>query len=382
MGLQLGLLGLGLAVFALILWDALRRRRRAAEEAEQEADELDPEEQARREQLERELPSLAASEQPRTRQDLDPLFDHIEVFDDDPIPVLTQKTPSPAQMLSEEQDSSAAEEVPFKPSLESMRALFSYDPGFAEASQVAAQERQQNEPAEHLMPSDVESTEEVAWSEAADPMDLPAPSDVGMAAVETDQSDLVDLHLTPPNPAQSRASQTHEQTAQQDLTEAVTELEKSTWKSAEEFITLNVTAQPGQLFSGALLLKVAQTIGLELSANGFYHYIEPQGTGLGYSLMNMYSPGRFDPSQLDQVATSGLVLVMPLPGPKDPKQVFERMLATAQIFEHNLQAELQDEQRSNLTQQTIEHYRQRIQDFERQRRLKKMKAGRHDAAAP
>ncbi|MFK7159796.1 cell division protein ZipA C-terminal FtsZ-binding domain-containing protein [Marinospirillum sp. MEB164] len=381
MGLQLGLLGLGLAVFALILWDALRRRRRAAEEAEQDAEEYaDPEEQARREQLERELPSLTSAEQPRTRQSLDPLFDHVEVFDDDPIPVLTQKTPPLDQGLFEDRQTGSTAETAFKPSLETMRELFSHDPGFAEASQAAAQSRQVTDSVSPSTREDTFSTAADAdWLEMSDSQQaFFEDADLDAHAREADHHDLEDLNITPP----SSATSAHPQSTMSTTMQQITELEKTTWKLAEEFITLNVTAQPGQLFSGALLQKVAQTIGLELSANGFYHYVEPQGTGLGYSLMNMYSPGRFDPSQLDQVATSGLVLVMPLPGPKDAKQVFERMLATAQIFEHNLQAELQDEQRSNLTQQTIEHYRQRIQDFERQRRLKKMKAGRHDAAAP
>ncbi len=49
------------------------------------------------------------------------------------------------------------------------------------------------------------------------------------------------------------------------------------------------------------------------------------------------------------------------------------MLATAKAIAKQLQGELKDENRSVLTGQTIEHYRERIRDFSRRQRLEKRK---------
>lgn len=54
-----------------------------------------------------------------------------------------------------------------------------------------------------------------------------------------------------------------------------------------------------------------------------------------------------------------------LPGPRHPKQAFDVMVAAARKLSQELNGELKDDQRSVLTAQTIEHYRQRIVEFER-----------------
>ncbi len=60
-----------------------------------------------------------------------------------------------------------------------------------------------------------------------------------------------------------------------------------------------------------------------------------------------------------------------LPGPRHPKQAFDVMVAAARKLAHELNGELKDEQRSVLTAQTIEHYRQRIIDHERRSLMQK-----------
>ena len=56
---------------------------------------------------------------------------------------------------------------------------------------------------------------------------------------------------------------------------------------------------------------------------------------------------------------------MGLPGPRHPKTAFDLMLAAARKLSEELNGELKDDQRSVLTAQTIEHYRQRMAEFER-----------------
>jgi len=45
------------------------------------------------------------------------------------------------------------------------------------------------------------------------------------------------------------------------------------------------------------------------------------------------------------------------------------MIAAARKLAHELNGELKDDQRSVMTAQTIEHYRQRIVEFERKKQL-------------
>ena len=56
---------------------------------------------------------------------------------------------------------------------------------------------------------------------------------------------------------------------------------------------------------------------------------------------------------------------MNLPGPEDSMQAYEAMLETARCLVKNLGGELRDQTHSVATKQTLEHYRQRIRDFER-----------------
>jgi len=52
---------------------------------------------------------------------------------------------------------------------------------------------------------------------------------------------------------------------------------------------------------------------------------------------------------------------------------FDAMLLTAKNIAAELGGELKDENRSVMTGQTIEHYRERIRDFSRRQQLEKNK---------
>lgn len=372
MGLQEGLILLGAAVFLLILLDALRRKRAAARRGQQD-DLDDPEEQARREQLARELPGIDDPEIKRSRKDLDPLFDEINIFDDDPIPVLRK----PVQLDAGEVDLDADPEAS-PMSVDEVRRLFERDPEFdAEAKRTAQQFQEE-----------LQNQQPLQWDEQVG-VDLPMdPSEV---------DDLVDIEPPPSKqPTAQKVSKPVEQKtpkpkevvaeppaepetpeADDDLRSSLlVSLEQLTWGKAEEFLTININAPEAAPFEGHKLLYLMDMIGMQLSPSGFFHYLEMQQgqSVLGYSMVNMFSPGTFNKDTLDEFTSYGVVLVMALPNTSRPQAIFERMLETARVFERNWDAELQDEQRSNLTLQTIEHYRQRIQDFERKTRLKAIKA--------
>ena len=99
----------------------------------------------------------------------------------------------------------------------------------------------------------------------------------------------------------------------------------------------------------------------------FFHRTEFEaGRGaIQFSVANMMQPGVFDIDNMSDLATPGLVFFLTLPGPEDMMKAFDYMLETAQAVARNLKADVLDESRSALTQQTIEHSRQQIRELER-----------------
>ncbi|NLW03711.1 MAG: hypothetical protein GX029_00500 [Pseudomonadaceae bacterium] len=440
MGWQEGLMLLSGIIFISAVIYIVRRKRAAAGSEE---DYEDPEEVARKAELVRELPSLFSDEEKTpSQQGLDPLFDEIEVFDDDPIPVLRNKQPTaeslqaafanklgPSQVneLSQSNEAVVDQELAWA----KMRRMFAVDPAFVEASRTSIEEQQKElleiqerkrilaqaqeaaeleeqqpefleEQEQELEFDDLEFEEQELEDQALQQQALEeylAESSNEVASEHYNEDDLVELH----HPSSEQAVNAIELQLEQDLddteqleqpaqvaeidpeererdlrTALLANLEKNAWGSSEVFLTINVNAPAEQPFLGDHLAKFMDMIGMKLSETGFYHYVEEKDGQpyLGFSLVNMFSPGCFSPDMDEDFTTAGVVLVMPLPNTPLPMAVFERMLATAKVMEQSWSAELQDEQRSNLTQQTIEHYRQTIKDFEYQTRVNAKKAGR------
>lgn len=420
MGLQEGLILLGAVVFLIVLLDAIRRKRAAARLSEDDYE--DPEEIERRAQLARELPSLDLDgKKTASQKGLDPLFDDIEIFDDDPIPVLRNKqqssdtltpktkaldvTESPSQPEVEELETEVEVEIGSEAEKEAsleeaehteeelawnkMRRMFAVDPSFAEASRTSMVLHQKElqkfqEIKSNLALDQLNEQEEAEFEETLE---------TSRRLIDYSLDDLVELKHPKPrqpikeakNPLLEEPEEAQEiveispEEREKDLRHALlTSLEKSVWGSSKVFLTINVNAPSERPFIGSHLRQFMEIIGMKLSESGFYHYVEEKDeqSYLGYSLVNMFSPGSFDPHTEEEFVTAGVVLVMPLPNAPRPMAIFERMLATARVMEKNWGAELKDEQRSNLTQQTIEHYRQTIKDFEYQTRVNAKKAGR------
>ncbi len=134
-----------------------------------------------------------------------------------------------------------------------------------------------------------------------------------------------------------------------------------------ELIVLNVMAAPGAKFGGREMLEILLACDLRLGSMNIFHRFEKAG-GKGreqFSVINSVEPGVFDLDNIDAFETPGVGFFMRLPGPDDPMEAFECMLETARCLVKNLDGQLLDDRHSAATGQTVEHYRQRIRDFER-----------------
>ena len=141
----------------------------------------------------------------------------------------------------------------------------------------------------------------------------------------------------------------------------------------EEILIIQVVARNEEGFKGPALLQSILESGLRYGSMDIFHRHESM-TGNGeklFSMANALNPGTFDLDDMDMFSTRAVCFFMGLPGPRNTRQAFDLMVAAARKLAKELDGDLKDDHRSVLTAQTIEHYRQRISDFERQRLTQK-----------
>src|SRR5690606_33201952 len=137
----------------------------------------------------------------------------------------------------------------------------------------------------------------------------------------------------------------------------------------DEVLVIHVVSRSEEGFQGAALLQSIMESGLRFGDMDIFHRHENM-TGYGdvlFSMANALKPGTFDPDALETGHVRAVSFFMGLPGPRHPKQALDLMIAAARKVGQELGGDLKDDRRSVLTAQTIEHYRQRIAEFERKR---------------
>lgn len=135
----------------------------------------------------------------------------------------------------------------------------------------------------------------------------------------------------------------------------------------DEFLAVYVLAKNDAGFNGADLLQILLACDLRFGKRSIFHRHEyKNGTGpVQFSMANISEPGTFDLNTIESFQTPGICFFISLPGPEDPLKAFDYMVETAKCIARNLDGELKDEARSAMTAQTLEHYRARVQEFER-----------------
>lgn len=139
----------------------------------------------------------------------------------------------------------------------------------------------------------------------------------------------------------------------------------------EEVLILNVIVPEGQQMSGAVLLPVLLTLGFKFGEfNIFHRHQETNGEGeVLFSLANMFNPGTFDIDNIEQFTTHGISLFLSLPAAGESQAVFNMMHNAAKKIAAEFNGQVLDGQRSVLTRQTLQHYNDRIREFERRQLL-------------
>ncbi len=156
----------------------------------------------------------------------------------------------------------------------------------------------------------------------------------------------------------------------------VTESSVSSSSDLQEVLVINVKARKGTEFHGNDILQQVLENGMRYGAmNIFHRHQHDDGEGpVIFSMANMLKPGVFDLKNINELSTAGVTFFITLPVyDNNNMAAFELMVTAAKNIAEALDGELNDENRSIMTAQTIEHYRERIRDFSRKQQLAKNK---------
>ena len=133
-----------------------------------------------------------------------------------------------------------------------------------------------------------------------------------------------------------------------------------------EILVMHVRATADDGFNGSDLLQILLACDMRYGEKDILHRHEKaEGKGcLQFSVANMLEPGTFNLEDINSFRTPGVTFFMTLPGPEDAMQAFDCMLETANCLVKNLNARLLDEEHSTASLQVVNHYRERIKQFE------------------
>ena len=150
------------------------------------------------------------------------------------------------------------------------------------------------------------------------------------------------------------------------LQEAVPAASSAPAQDFSEVLVLNVVARPNHEIAGVDLLQVLLANQLRFGDMAIFHrHVDGAARSpVLFSVANLVNPGTFDLNRISEFSTRGVCFFMMLPSVGNNMQAFDKMLEAAQQVRIALDADLKDDNRSVMTAQTIEHYRQRVRDFD------------------
>jgi len=161
--------------------------------------------------------------------------------------------------------------------------------------------------------------------------------------------------------APSSASDASPLTAQQETLFLSSASDASPLTAQQEtlFLVLNVLGD----LSGQPLLESLMDQGFEYGEKSIFHRLDEAGYPK-ISLANAVEPGIFDIASMNALTTPGVTIFMCAHECEDAPAVFEELLLAAAHLAEDLGAQLCDDRRSAVTEQTVAHLRQTVQEFQ------------------
>lgn len=212
-------------------------------------------------------------------------------------------------------------------------------------------------------------TEGAAPRKKLEPLDRSRQSELNLDEPEELRAEpRVEAKVAPQVESRAESKKTSKEPSREATREASKEpqAEADAVPEYSEVLVINVVAKPEREFAGVDLLPVLLTSGLRFGDMSIFHrHIEADTRSpVLFSVANIVNPGTFDLNQINDFSTRGLCFFMTLPNVANSMQAFDKMLDVAQQVRIALDGDLKDDNRSVMTAQTIEHYRQRVRDFD------------------
>ncbi|MCK5874044.1 MAG: cell division protein ZipA [Alcanivoracaceae bacterium] len=138
-----------------------------------------------------------------------------------------------------------------------------------------------------------------------------------------------------------------------------------------EVIVMHMVTPAANAMPGRDLLQALLEQGMRYGDMNIFHRHQARNgrDELQFSMANALEPGTFDIDNMETQSFRAVTFFLKMPGPANPGDALERMIKTIRHLGDRFGGEVRDDQHSALTQQTIEHMRERVRDFERRSRV-------------
>ena len=134
----------------------------------------------------------------------------------------------------------------------------------------------------------------------------------------------------------------------------------------EQVLILNLHAEGDNYYGGVALFNCFRELGLRYGKHEIFHYHADDSNHACFQMANGVNPGTFDYDNQQDFVTPMLCFILPLETDKDNNQALDRLLVVLTDIQNRFGGTIKDENRSDISEQGIAHYRSQIKDFERQ----------------
>lgn len=133
-----------------------------------------------------------------------------------------------------------------------------------------------------------------------------------------------------------------------------------------KYLAMNLQSIPGQFYGGKELFDYLRSQNFRFGKGSIFHYHLEGSVDTLFSMANGTEPGTFDYYNLQSFITDILCFYRILEEGKDNTIAFNTMLTVIEAMQKHFGGSIKDEEQSHINPQVIQHYYNRIQDFERQ----------------
>ena len=147
------------------------------------------------------------------------------------------------------------------------------------------------------------------------------------------------------------------------------ELGKRVNEDFDKIITLYIAARAGQVLKGPDIVVAAEKAGLTFGHMNVFHRLvqgHPE-QGPVFSVANVKKPGSFEMGEIQGLETPAIAFFLTLPAPVPALDAWEMMQPAAERMAELLDGVVLDEQRNPLGRQRVQHLREEMRAYDRQR---------------